>query len=84
VEVECYDRLLSRPFRIEYDGENNGQPSKYEATPSQTTIRRVWTTNVFDLPFPRFRNSQNDEADFRLNTFNSMIFFRKVTLRPRE
>jgi hypothetical protein len=44
----------------------------------------VWATNIFDLPTPRFKNAQNDEADFRLNMFNNRMFFRKVTLRPRE
>jgi len=84
VEVEYYSPGPSR-FRIEYDGEINGAASEYEATGTVNAVAaRVWTTNIFDLPTPRFKNAQNDEADFRLNTFNNQLFIRKVTLRPRE
>jgi hypothetical protein len=81
VEVEYYS---PRPgaFRIEYDGEDNGVPSRYKATAMLPNAAGVWATNVFEVPSPRFRNTQNDEADFRVNTFGSQMFFRKVTLRP--
>jgi hypothetical protein len=83
VEVEYYTQLPCR-LRIEYDGEENGAASEYKATDTVLAVAGVWATNIFDLPTPRFKNAQNDEADFRLNTFNSRMFFRKVTLRPRE
>ena len=85
VEVEYYNLGPFR-FRIEYDGHDNGAASEYKATGTVVggASGRVWATNVFDLPTPRFKNAQNDEADFRLNTFNYQLFIRKVTLRPRE
>jgi hypothetical protein len=83
VEVEYYSPAPYR-FRIEYDGHDNGAASEYKVTGTVTSIAGVWATNVFELPTPRFKNAQNDEADFRLNMFNNGMFFRKVTLRPRE
>ena len=84
VEVESYSPAPAR-FRIEYDGWENGAASEYEATGIVTAaVARVWATNIFDVPTPRFKNAQNDEADFRVNTFNTQLFVRKVTLRPRE
>jgi hypothetical protein len=83
VEVEYFSPGPYR-FRIEYDGEDNGAASEYKVTGTAITVAGVWATNIFDLPTPRFKNSQNDEADFRLNTFNNRLFLRKVTLRPRD
>ena len=83
VEVEYFSPGSSR-FRIEYDGEDNGAASEYEATGTVIAVVGIWATNIFDLPTPRFKNAQNDEADFRLNTFNNLLLIRKVTLRPRE
>ena len=81
VEVEYYSPRPCR-FRIEYDGWDDDKSSEYKVTGTVTATAGVWATNSFDVPFPRFRNSQNDEADFRINTFNNRMFFRKVTLRP--
>jgi hypothetical protein len=83
LEVEYYSPGPYR-FRIEYDGEDNGAASEYKATDTVMAIAGVWATNLFDLPTPRFKNAQNDEADFRLNTFNNRMFVRKMTLRPHE
>jgi hypothetical protein len=83
VEVEYFSPGSSR-FRIEYDGEINGAASEYEATGTVMAVVGVWATNIFDLPTPRFKNAQNDEADFRLNTFNNLLLIRKVTVRPRR
>jgi hypothetical protein len=83
VEVEYYNPRPG-PFRIEYDGEDNGVPSRYKPTATLANAVGVWATNVFEVSSPRFRNTQNDEADFRVNTFGNQMFFRKVTVRTRE
>jgi hypothetical protein len=83
VEVEYYSPGPFR-FRIECDGEDNGAASEYKTTGTVMAVVGIWATNIFDLPTPRFKNAQNDEADFRLDTFNNLLLIRKVTLRPRE
>ncbi len=83
VEVEYYS---PRPgsLRVEYDGEDNGVPSRHKTTAMLPNATGVWATNVFEVTSPRFRNAQNEEADFRVNTFGNQMFFRKVTVRTRE
>lgn len=70
--------------RNPYDGHDNGAASEYKVTGMVNAVVGIWATNIFDLPTPRFKNAQNDEADFRLNTFNNLLLIRKVALRPRE
>ncbi len=80
VEVEY---LAPGPYRfhIEYDAENNGKPSAYKQTAGVSRVGQDWETAVFSLPRPRFRNSQNDEMDFRINTGQRGFLIHKVTLR---
>ena len=73
------DSESSTTARTTAQPRNTKQPARW-----WRAAGRVWATNIFDLPTPRFKNAQNDEADFRLNTFNNQLFVRKVTLRPRE
>jgi hypothetical protein len=74
-------------LRLEYDGSDPNAPFQgaYTASPETVTLNgsKVWRTAVFSLPSARFRNLQNGNADFRLNSSAQGIAVRQVQIvRP--
>lgn len=70
-------------FGIEYDG----WEAPIGKNPAYTAIRPVngmsgrWQKQNFEIQKPRFQNSQNHNADFRLQIFTPEFFLRQVTFR---
>jgi hypothetical protein len=81
IEVEYFVRKPIR-LKLQYDGIEEGQPRPYKPAPEifNVVASNDWQTAVFHLTEPAFMNSQNGQADFRLDASPPEIYVRRVTM----
>ncbi len=83
LEVEYFDTGKGS-LSVEFDGSDAGAPFHGAYTWGGKRVKmtdaRQWKTAEFDLRGARFINSENNEADFRLDVLDPDICVRRVTL----
>jgi hypothetical protein len=83
LEVEYFDTGKGG-LGVEFDGSDPAAPFKGAYTWGGKTVEMTgaqqWKTAEFDLPGARFLNSENNQADFRLDVRDPDICVRRVAL----
>jgi hypothetical protein len=83
LEVEYFDAGTGK-LSAEFDGSDPTAPFKGAYTPVGKAVRmrdtKQWKTAEFDLRGARFLNSENSQADFRLDVLDPDICVRRVAL----
>jgi hypothetical protein len=83
LEVEYFDTGKGS-LSVEFDGSDPGAPFHGAYTLGGKRVNMTgaqqWKTAEFDLAGARFLNSENNEADFRLDLLNPDICVRRVAL----
>lgn len=79
VTVEC---LAAKPgtFDVQYDGGTPDDPYTAAGYTARLDGSGGWQTETFELSSARFRNRQNNGADFRLRVNCPAFYVRRVTL----
>ncbi len=83
LDVEYFDAGQGR-LGVEYDGNDSRAPFNGAYTPGRKWVpltgAKEWKKASFDLVDACFMNSENGQADFRLDVGDSGISVRRVTL----
>jgi len=87
IQVEYYDSGVGE-LHMQYDGSNFGDDGHGAYSGSDTVVKltgdQTWKTAAFPFHDAQFQNRQNGHADFRIESKQTPLSVKKVTLLHNE